>query len=333
MTPPDGEAELAAALQRIAVLIGAGLSPRTAWAHVAEASDDERVRATGQRIARGEPVPVVLADAGDDPRGDGAARGDGPARAAVREAAPGIEPEVVAAWRSTAAAWRVAEISGASLAPALRAYAESLRDREAARRDVRVALAGPRSTASIVLLLPAAALLLALLMGVDLLGALASPLGAGSLAGGALLVVLARRWMRRLLRAAAPPAAITGLALDLLAVAAGGGGPPERAAALVAAELRAAHPQLAATGALDADLDELDRLAAFSRRAGAPLAELARTDAAEQRARARAAARERAETLGVRLMLPLGACILPAFLLIGVVPMVIGLLSSTTGSP
>ncbi len=327
MTPPDGEAELAAALQRIAVLIGAGLSPRTAWAHVAEASDDERVRATGQRIARGEPVPVVLADAGDDPRGDG------PARAAVRAAAPGIEPEVVAAWRSTAAAWRVAEISGAPLAPALRAYAESLRDREAALRDVRVALAGPRSTASIVLLLPAAALLLALLMGVDLLGALASPLGAGSLAGGALLVVLARRWMHRLLRAAAPPAAITGLALDLLAVAAGGGGPPERAAALVAAELRAAHPQLAATGALDADLDELDRLAAFSRRAGAPLAELARTDAAEQRARARAAARERAETLGVRLMLPLGACILPAFLLIGVVPMVIGLLSSTTGSP
>ena len=52
-----------------------------------------------------------------------------------------------------------------------------------------------------------------------------------------------------------------------------------------------------------------------------------------ERARARAAARETAEALGVRLMLPLGACILPAFLLIGVVPMLIGLLSSTTAAP
>ena len=44
---------------------------------------------------------------------------------------------------------------------------------------------------------------------------------------------------------------------------------------------------------------------------------------------ARAEARETAERLAVRLMLPLGACILPAFLLLGVVPMLIGLLSST----
>ncbi|OYX57207.1 MAG: hypothetical protein B7Y93_02920, partial [Micrococcales bacterium 32-70-13] len=65
---------------------------------------------------------------------------------------------------------------------------------------------------------------------------------------------------------------------------------------------------------------------------GAPLGELARADAAEARAAARAAARETAERLAVRLMLPLGACILPAFLLLGVVPMLLGLLSSTAGA-
>lgn len=300
----EAEAALAAALQRVAVLIGSGLSPRTAWGHVAEASDDPTVLTVGKRVAAGAPLAVAVS---------------------------GLSTAL--AWRSTAAAWRVAEASGAPLAPALRAFAEGLRDREAARRDIRIALAGPRSTASIVLLLPAVALLLALLMGVDLLAALVTPLGAASLIGGALLVLLARRWMRSLLRAAEPPAPTTGLALDLLAVAAGGGGPPESAAVLVTAELRAAHPELADGGALEADLDDIRALAAFSRRTGAPLGELARTEAAEQRARARAAARETAEALGVRLMLPLGACILPAFLLIGVVPMLIGLLSSTTAAP
>jgi len=315
------EAALAAALQRVAVLIGAGLSPRTAWAHVGEASDDAAVAAVGARIAQGDAVPVALVEV------------ELPVSASRSGRASGAGGDERAAWRSTAAAWRVAETSGAPLAPALRAFAEGLRDREAARRDIRIALAGPRSTASIVLLLPAIALLLALLMGVDLVGALASPLGAAALVAGGALVVVARRWMRHLLRAAEPPAPTTGLALDLLAVAAGGGAPPERAVALVAAELRAAHPELAASGALDPDLAAIADLATFSRRAGAPLGELARTEAAEQRARARAAARETAEALGVRLMLPLGACILPAFLLIGVVPMLIGLLSSTAGAP
>lgn len=312
----DPEAALAAALQRVAVLIAAGLPPRAAWSHVAAAADDPTVVEVGRRIAAGTTVAAAIRNAA----ADGATQ-------------PAIEGADSAAWRSTAAAWRVAEASGAPLAPALRAFAEGLRDRQAARRDIRIALAGPRSTASIVLLLPGVALLLALLMGVDLLGALVTPIGAGALIGGALLVLLARRWMRGLLRAAEPPAPTTGLALDLLAVAAGGGGPPERATELVAVELRAAHPDLAAAGALDADVAGIRELAAFSRRSGAPLAELARTEAAEQRARARAAARETAETLGVRLMLPLGACILPAFLLIGVVPMLVGLLSSTTTAP
>lgn len=323
MTDAAPEAALAAALQRVAVLIGAGLSPRTAWAHVGEASQDAAVAAVGARVAAGVAIPAALVEAA-------APSVAADSRIAVTGRATG---DAAAAWRSTAAAWRVAEASGAPLAPALRAFAEGLRDREAARRDIRIALAGPRSTASIVLLLPAVALLLALLMGVDLLGALASPFGAGSLAAGVALVLLARRWMRGLLRGAEPPAPTTGLALDLLAVAAGGGGSPESAAARVADELQAAHPEPARTGALDADLAMLSELAAFSRRAGAPLGELARTEAAEQRARARAAAREVAETLGVRLMLPLGACILPAFLLIGVVPMLIGLLSSTASTP
>lgn len=296
----SGPAELAQHLHRLAVLVSAGLSPPAAWGHVADAARS--------------PDPVLTAVA--------AATAEGV------EVATAIEREAVAqeglagdAWRALGAAWRVATICGAPLAAALRAFAEALRDREAARRDIEVALAGPRSTARIVLLLPMIAVLLGALMGVDLVATMSSPIGAVCLAAGGLLIVTARRWMRRLLRAAEPRESSDGLALDLLAVAAVGGGAPEAAAALVTAELERAG--------LTVDPARLEGLVRLSRRAGAPLGELARTEAAEVRARQRDDARAEAERLAVRLMLPLGACVLPSFLLLGVVPMLLGLLSST----
>lgn len=306
----DDEHALAGQLHRLAVLIAAGLGPRAAWGHVAAESSDPILAGVVAEIDRGADIGDALESAG--------------AGAPTSDAA--------AAWRSLAAAWRVAGASGAPLAPALRGFAVGLRDSEAARRDIRIALAGPRATARIVTGLPVVAVLLGLLMGVDLLATVATPLGAGAIGCGLVLVAIARRWMRRLLRAAEPPPPTVGLALDLLAVAAGGGGSPEAAAALVVEELR--RVQLAPASDAHADgsgagTGALEALVRLSRAAGAPLGELARADATEARAVARAAARETAERLAVRLMLPLGACILPAFLLLGVVPMIVGLLSST----
>lgn len=301
-----GDAALAGHLHRLAVLVAAGLAPRAAWAHAAASSHDPAMRRVADAVERGADIAVAI------------------------ESAAGPHPGAASAWRSLAAAWRVATESGAPLAPALRGFAEGLRDREAARRDIRIALAGPRATARIVMGLPAIAVLLGLLMGVDLVATLATPIGAGAVVGGLLLVGLARRWMRGLLRAAEPPPPTVGLALDLLAVAAGGGGSPEAAAALVERELRRAG--LIDPEGADADAAVLAELVGLSRATGAPLGELARADAAEARAAARATARETAERLAVRLMLPLGACILPAFLLLGVVPMLLGLLSSTAGA-
>ena len=323
MSGVGGEAALAGHLHRLAVLIAAGVSPRAAWAHVAAATHDPALAAVAGAIADGT-------DVGDALEAAGAAHG-------ARRA--GGANDSAAAWRSLAAAWRVATQCGAPLAPALRGFAEGVRDREAARRDIRIALAGPQATARIVMVLPVVALLLGLLMGVDLAATVATPIGAGAMIGGLVLVVLARRWIRRLLRAAEPPPPTIGLALDLLAVAAGGGGSPEAAAALVVAKLeQAGLASVASTAggavpsdASAADAEVLGGLVHLSRAAGAPLGELARAAAAEARAVARAEARETAERLAVRLMLPLGACILPAFLLLGVVPMLIGLLSSTAG--
>lgn len=297
------DAELAAHVHRLAVLVGAGLSPSASWGHVARASSDRVLHEVAAAIDRGGDIGDALECAS---RGTG-----GPA------------------WKSLAVAWRVAIISGAPLALALRGFADGLRDREAARRDIEVALAGPRATARIVIVLPAVAILLGVLMGVDLAATLASPVGAGAIAGGVALIVIARRWMRRLLRAAEPPPPTVGLALDLLAVAAGGGGSPEAAAALVTVELNRMGLAADTTAAALSGAPVMADLVRLSREAGAPLAELARADATEARSAARATARLTAERLAVRLMLPLGACILPSFLLLGVVPMLVGLLSST----
>ena len=56
----------------------------------------------------------------------------------------------------------------------------------------------------------------------------------------------------------------------------------------------------------------------------------ARTLAAQQaRREAATAAQAKAASLGTTLMMPLGACVLPAFMLLGVAPMMISLFSST----
>ncbi len=74
-----------------------------------------------------------------------------------------------------------------------------------------------------------------------------------------------------------------------------------------------------------------DAVIALAARAGAPVAELLRAEAARLRRVARSDGAARAAALGVRLMLPLGACVLPAFVLLGVVPLLVSVVTGTLG--
>ena len=67
---------------------------------------------------------------------------------------------------------------------------------------------------------------------------------------------------------------------------------------------------------------------ALSRAAGVPAIELLRASAAHTRHRARVDGRLRAARLSTRLLLPLGVCTLPAFLLLGVAPMLLSVLTT-----
>jgi tight adherence protein B len=293
-------AAAAGAVDRLAVLLEAGIAPPSAWRHVA------RTSAVATAVADGAPAGHELA-----------------ARiVAAAASAPAAEQT---AWRAVAAAWRVAADAGAPLAPTLRELAATLRSLAQTARDIEVALAGPTATARVVLGLPLVGLALAGLLGVDALGTLFTTLpGWVCLTLGAALIVLGLRWIGRMVRTASRLDPTPGLGLDLLAIALRGGAGADRATALVTEAMREA-------GLTVPDDDGADLLA-FSRDAGVPAAGLLRAEAEERRRSERAAAAARAARLETRLLAPLGLCVLPSFVLLGVAPVLLALLSSTAAS-
>lgn len=284
-TPPSPTGTLL----RLAVLLEAGVAPSRAWEHLADSGDPAARRVT-DAVARGEPVTRAVGALGS-----------------------GAD----ASWRALAAAWQVAAVVGAPLAPSLRAIASASDDARVAADEVEVALAEPAATARLMGWLPVVGLALGIALGFDTLGVLLTgPAGWACLAGGAVLTVAGRRWSARLVRKAGESGGIPGLHDDLLAIALSGGVSIDRARALVAEATGESHQA-------DAPVLEL------SRRAGVPAVELLRATAALARHDARTAGRLRAAQLAARLLRPLGVCTLPAFLLLGVAPMLLSVLTTT----
>ncbi|MGN6124994.1 MAG: type II secretion system F family protein, partial [Humibacter sp.] len=69
----------------------------------------------------------------------------------------------------------------------------------------------------------------------------------------------------------------------------------------------------------------------LAERAGVGAVELLRAEADQIRRDARSSAQEASAALAVRLMAPLAVCVLPAFMLLSVAPLVMSILSSTLG--
>jgi len=313
-------AEVAAVTERLAVMLSAGIPPTGAWEYVAEFVENPVPRL----LMAKHPEQQELADA----------------LLAVVAPLPAAERS---AWRGLAAAWSIAMTAGAPLAPVLTAYADSLRSLASVQRDIDVALAAPVATARLVLTLPPIGILLGFALGFDTLGVLfGSVVGWLCLLVGAALLVVAVRWNRRLVARAQPSSMTPGIECELLAIAVSGGGSIERAMALLQDSLRRfslRQPSIAgeargrgqtheSAAAIDSTIERVIRL---SKLAGVPARQLLRSEAEAVRRAAGSAAEERAAALTVRLMLPLGLCVLPAFVLLGVVPMLITVVSSTVG--
>jgi tight adherence protein B len=289
--------DVAVTVQRLAVLVGAGIAPVSAWRHAA--------RSAGTSL---DDVIASLDSAQDIPARVAAHARAGP-------------PAERTAWAALAAVWAVAAHTGAPLSATLDRAATVLRGLAESAREVEIALAGPTATSRVVLALPAVGVLLGVLLGFDMAQAFASAPGLVCVALAGILISVAVRWNRRLLLWAREIDATPGIGFELVAVALAGGGSVDGAVAVVADACTLSGLELR---------DDVDAVLEFATAAGVPVIALLRAEADQARREARSAAAMRAARLESRLLLPLGVCVLPAFVLVGVVPIAVAILSSTS---
>lgn len=297
-------ADIAALAARLAVFFQAGLSPQRSWQELA---DIEGLPDATRRLARAMSHSLES--------------GQRHAEAVAATCHNGAEPE-----RVFSALIVVADESGTPLASALWALADSLRDRVEAENHIRSITTAPRQTTWLLLGLPPLSILVAGMLGVDALGFLTgSGFGWLLLTGAALAYLAALKWMSRLVAQLLPDRGYLSPARDLVAVASHGGALPEVARDRV-------ERVLTDHGLVDGPVVELHALADLSRRVGIPISTLAVTEARWHRHQARAEAAQAAHSLSVRILIPLGLLILPAFVMVGVVPVVFTLLQDALSS-
>ena len=254
---------------------------------------------------------------------------------------------------------RMSECAGAPLATSLERAAEHAEERIDALLGRQSALAAPRATGRILSWLPLLGLGLGVLMGSDPVGVLTgSVLGALTGLLGLGLAFAGRRWTAALVHRAEVESAAsngaeqtsnmppvdTALVLELLAAQLRAGLAPLAALGTLAEALnsRALHTVCqrlqmgsnwgnAWSGSAAGTFGELRDALAPAYTGGAPSTALLLSLADAHRLSERRAAERAAGKLSVALVVPLGLCSLPAFICLGIVPILISLLPTLTG--
>ena len=334
------EPDLGLLLTEVASLLRAGATPQRAWTRACR-----RAGLTEGSEPDEDGVPPVLralADLQHDswlPRwGEGRLRWHPPPRgrrARQRRATAAGVPGAVASCRLSTAL-------GAPLADILQTVAGGVAESGRAEASRRAALAGPRSTARLLACLPVVGLGLGMLVGADpasllLDGGLGSAVGALGIG----LMVVGHLVTRRLIRAATAEGEVVdeALVLDLAsaALSAGASVPgvltalgealEEEGAGIVGRALLLGAPWVEAWQAPEdeqwrARRSRLESCLRPGWEDGASPVALLEATAVSLRAGRHARDEEAAERLAVRLVLPLGACHLPAFVILGIAPVV-----------
>lgn len=254
---------------------------------------------------------------------------------------------------------RMSESTGAPLATSLERAAEHAEERIDALLGRQSALAAPRATGRILSWLPLLGLGLGVLMGSDPVGVLTGSI-LGVLTGllGLGLAFVGRRWTAALVHRAEVestasngaeqtsnmPPVDTALVLELLAAQLRAGLAPLAALGTLAEALnsRPLHTVCqrlqmgsgwgsAWSGSAAGTFGELRDALAPAYTGGAPSTALLLSLADAHRLSERRAAERAAGKLSVALVVPLGLCSLPAFICLGIVPILISLLPTLTG--
>jgi len=212
--------------------------------------------------------------------------------------------------------------SGGQPAEAMQRVREVIESNQAQLRKIELANASPQATVRLVLWLPIAALVLGQFTGMGSLQVLLkAPVALASVLVGGVLLAIGSYWSARMLRAARATTHDDAIYLDGISIALSAGLPIDRAVELAKSD-RTIDEQVHA---------ELREVIELSKSTGAALSKLLTEKADSIRGEANYNKSLSLEKLSVRLMIPLGASVLPAFALIAVVPLAMSFLVDQNG--
>lgn len=229
------------------------------------------------------------------------------------------------AWKLLAATWHIAEHTGSPAATALERMSDALSRLESLRRRREVLLAGPKGSVLLIASLPFVAIIVGELLGIHVAAQLATPFGLVLLGVGALLLTMGVAWGLAMIRAVQKRDHAAGCELDLMWIALAGASTPDRARRTVVETVDrfdVAWVNLDAFG----ERGEATMLLDTARTSGVRLRDLVTLEADTLRERTHRDLEREAERLAVRILIPLGLCVLPAFICIGVIPLLLGML-------
>jgi tight adherence protein B len=191
------------------------------------------------------------------------------------------------------------------------------------RAQVQLALAAPKATTRLVLWLPLAALVLGQVSGIGSLEVFfKNSMAVFSVVFGLILLLAANLWSSQLLQKVQPKADDF-IVLDAMALYLSAG----LSLSVSRARVFEKFTEHFSRAVSESSLAEVDELVALSEKLGAPISMLLIERATELRANANYKKLEAIEKLSIKLLWPLGALVLPAFVFIAVVPMAISLLT------
>jgi tight adherence protein B len=214
--------------------------------------------------------------------------------------------------------------SGGQPAEAMERVRQVIQSNQEQLRRVTIANASPRATVRLVIWLPVAALFFGQLSGLGSLEVLfRSPIALASVLVGGVLLSLGNYWSAKMLRKARQTDVDEAIYLDAIAIALSAGLPIDKAVLLSDRNIPFSVGE--------ATRFELQELIQLSKVTGARLSKLLVEKADQLRGETNYKKSLQLEKLSVRLMIPLGASVLPSFALIAVVPLALSFLVNQPG--
>ncbi|MBT1018529.1 hypothetical protein KJY77_05205 [Canibacter sp. lx-72] len=219
----------------------------------------------------------------------------------------------------------IATTTGAPYAWGLQSLARAFDALLEARKRRRVLLSGIKASMALVAALPLFGVAMGYLVGFDPLRVLLRGYGVLLLFAAACLMLVGVLWLRRMTAQVARLESLAGYESELVALAMCGGFAAAQAKKLVADAICSNNAEWLNTDELAAD-GSVDSVLAKMRYAGAGFNTALQEVAFEARRKQLEKLETAAEKLGTKALLPLACCVLPAFILTGVIPLVVAML-------